>query len=1069
MSTVCPDTLSKGFCSRGDCTFRHDVFTCEPCGGIFTSQNAYNGHLQGRRHLNKVSGSALYVECPICHIVLSQTKWVKHTHAKSHKNKAQAQGVDPRVEPVEISGAAPSGTQFCNICRCIVPQHYWASHIIGRNHRRTEQFLAYKAVYDDAAKDKHGITVSHLEEGLDFGVVEVADAGQAQQELIVEITVPRARVRITSIKWSSQSSIRHRASPFEVSTTAPELILTFGRRVVLIVTLQEKTLGYYEDRLEISLEDVSLNQRFTIVRSMKARVGSKADHELLKPIAPYKPRPRGIRPQEKDVVEGIAPPALDAVKYVVTLPRAEIPKQVTSIISTGAVGKVVDQLKRTVLPPALTSESYGRFFKTLLWVEEHRMESDLETYDIPNATLRNHGPYYYLAVPGLAEKRPSVLVGDRILVQRLGVDTGKWFEGHVHFVRQMEVGLRFHGSFPAPGPNQQFHVRFKLNRIPVRRQHQALDTVFISERILFPTEAHLPAGIPAARRIAPFDRLIATNINQMKAIVAMMTLPPGSPPFLLFGPPGTGKTVTIVETIKQILNLKDPNAHILVCAPSNSAADLVASKLTSLGTEQLFRFYAPSRPKDTVPDGLLPFTCATRDGHFSHPPVPTLRRYKVMVTTCVSASFAFGVGIPRGHFTHIFVDEAGQATEPEVMIAVKTMADLKTNVILSGDPKQLGPIIRSAVARKLELDTSYMERLLERPIYQPAVGNGRVVVKLTKNYRSHPAILRYPNERFYNSDLEPCGDPKMINAYIGNSLLVSKKFPIIFHAMAGQDAREASSPSFFNIEEVLQVKAYVEALRADRTCRITDADIGIIAPYHAQVQKIRKILRPFADGVKVGSVEEFQGQERRVIIISTVRSSQEFVEYDLKHTLGFVANPRRFNVAVTRAKALLIVVGDPTVLSLDPLWRSFLNYIHRNKGWTGVPISWDPAEPVRDDGGYDAEIRARGVADMNDFAERMQGLTLQGVTGEVDEADANGDRPWRELDPCCREVYCCCFDLYMTGDAISGSSTHDLIPPTSTLISPPDRQMHTRTTCSNYKQQGPAMLRAVPVNVDGPR
>ncbi|KAA1476102.1 P-loop containing nucleoside triphosphate hydrolase protein [Dentipellis sp. KUC8613] len=995
---ICPNILSRGFCSNNTCEFQHDLFACDTCDTIFPSRSAYNDHLQSRRHRNRVSGASTYVECSICHVGLSQSNWAGHIRAKGHLNKAKAQGVDPRTDPVEPSNGAISGTQVCNVCHCGVPQRFWAAHFNGPTHRRAEQFLAYKAVYDDAAKDKHGVTISHIE-GLDFGIVEVADVPRARKELTIETTIPRAQVKILSIKWSSaSSSAKYQSSPFSMSGPASQSVLTFGRRASVTVALQQKTLGRWEDRLEVTLEDTLLGQRFTIVRSVRARIGSKSDYEALKPSAPYKPRPRGNRPQEKDVVEGIAPPALDAVRYVLSLPRAEIPKQIASIISTGSVDKIVDQLKRTVLPPALTSESYGRFFKILLWVEEHRMESDLQTYDIPNATLRAHGPYYYLVVPGLAEKRPSVLVGDRILVQRQGVDTGKWFEGHVHFVRQMEVGLRFHGSFPVPGLSQQHHVRFKLNRIPVRRQHQALDTAFISERILFPTEAHLPTSTLAARRIAPFDRNIATNINQMKAVVAMMSLPPGSPPFLLFGPPGTGKTVTTVETIKQILNLKDPNTHILVCAPSNSAADLIASKLTSLGTEQLFRFYAPSRPKDTVPDSLLPFTCSTPDGHFSHPPVPTLRRYKVMVTTCVSASFAFGVGIPRGHFSHIFVDEAGQATEPEVMIAVKTMADLKTNVILSGDPKQLGPIIRSAVARKLELDTSYMERLLERPMYLPAVCNGCVVVKLTKNYRSHPAILRYPNERFYDGDLEPCGDPKVINSYIGNPILVSKKFPIIFHGMTGQDAREASSPSFFNIEEVLQVKAYVEALRADRTCRITDADIGIIAPYHAQVQKIRKLLRPFADGVKVGSVEEFQGQERRVIIISTVRSSQEFVEYDLKHTLGFVANPRRFNVAVTRAKALLIVVGDPTVLSLDPLWRAFLNYVHRNKGWTGIPISWDPAEPVRVDGGYDAEIRARGVADMNDFAERMQGLTLQGVAGEVDEADANGDRPWRELE-----------------------------------------------------------------------
>ena len=93
-------------------------------------------------------------------------------------------------------------------------------------------------------------------------------------------------------------------------------------------------------------------------------------------------------------------------------------------------------------------------------------------------------------------------------------------------------------------------------------------------------------------------------------------------------------------------------------------------------------------------------------------------------------------------------------------------------------------------------------------------------MKLTKNYRSHNAILKYPNERFYSNELESCGDKGTIDYFLGSPLLVSNKFPVVFHAMSGKDDREASSPSFFNIEEVLQVKAYVEALRSDRQFRV---------------------------------------------------------------------------------------------------------------------------------------------------------------------------------------------------------------------------------------------------------
>lgn len=208
-----------------------------------------------------------------------------------------------------------------------------------------------------------------------------------------------------------------------------------------------------------------------------------------------------------------------------------------------------------------------------------------------------------------------------------------------------------------------------------------------------------------------------------------------------FTRPGTGKTVTVVESIRQIL-AKDPKAHILACAPSNSASDLIATRLSMLSPEELFRFYAPSRHKNQIPDELRDFACITDDGHFTAPPVPTLKRFRVIVSTCVSASFAHGVGMPRGHFTHIFVDEAGQATEPEVMIGIKTMADNDTNIILSGDPKQLGPIIRSAVARELGLEKSYLARLTERDVYNETTGHGiTYVISLPPSFQLDDKLI----------------------------------------------------------------------------------------------------------------------------------------------------------------------------------------------------------------------------------------------------------------------------------------------------------------------------------------
>ena len=102
-----------------------------------------------------------------------------------------------------------------------------------------------------------------------------------------------------------------------------------------------------------------------------------------------------------------------------------------------------------------------------------------------------------------------------------------------------------------------------------------------------------------------------------------------------------------------------------------------------------------------------------------------MKKYRVIVSTCFSASVPHGIGVPRGHFSHIFIDEAGQGTEPEIMISIKTMAGNDTNVVLSGDMKQLGPIVRSPVARELGLSTSYLDRLMANPAYDEREGHGK--------------------------------------------------------------------------------------------------------------------------------------------------------------------------------------------------------------------------------------------------------------------------------------------------------------------------------------------------------
>ncbi|XP_018601263.1 putative helicase mov-10-B.2 isoform X2 [Scleropages formosus] len=310
-------------------------------------------------------------------------------------------------------------------------------------------------------------------------------------------------------------------------------------------------------------------------------------------------------------------------------------------------------------------------------------------------------------------------------------------------------------------------------------------------------------------------------------------------------------------------------------------------------------------------------------------------------------------GIPVGHFSHIFIDEAGHAMEPECIIAVAGLLQPGTGqLVLAGDPKQLGPILRSPLAIQHGLGLSLLERLmLDNPLYQKAKPKGaydeHFVSKLLHNYRSHPAILRIPNELFYDGELQVFADHHLRESCCTWEHLPKKDFPVVFHGAMGRDEREANSPSFFNVTEIHILMDYLKKLLQTQgkkgLATLSPKEIGIITPYRKQVEKINKAIRIDKElnqlknikELKVGSVEEFQGQERKVIMVSTVRSSATYVKMDKEFNLGFLTNEKRFNVAMTRAKALLIVVGNPVILNKDLIWKRFIHYCKAEGGYTG--------------------------------------------------------------------------------------------------------------------------------------
>ncbi|XP_060926857.1 putative helicase mov-10-B.2 [Limanda limanda] len=708
---------------------------------------------------------------------------------------------------------------------------------------------------------------------------------------------------------------------------------------------------------------------FYIVRFIEARCLSSLGVELA-PIAPYKPQPLCTWTPEVDcrIVDGQRPEGLSVLrlKNEVPLKPYRIPPYVNQLIDSLKAGQPGQ--RQTLLETPLSRENYTQKFQLLLFLEERQMEVDIKRYNIPNNERAEHAVMtrdkdnkrlLVLEVPGVAENRPSVLRGDVLLVCPSG-ESGVKFRGYVHSVELNRVKLGFSSDLLSRFfEGMRFSVEFTLNRTGLRVQQRAAELAALHglEELLFPAPpARQPAELPDLRLC---DRNLEKNPQQFGAVQHIVAGSSKPAPYLVFGPPGTGKTVTLVEAIKQIEKTQ-ASCHILACAPSNSAADLLCKKiLDHVDRLKVHRMYASSRDPRCVPEELK--TCSNLEGDcYVFPVKAELMEYRVMVTTLVTAGRLVTGGIPAGHFTHVFVDEAGHAVETECLIPLAGLLHAQTGqVVLAGDPKQLGPILRSPLALKHGLGVSLLQRMMTHfSLYQKDHGelDCRFVTKLLCNYRSHPSILKVPNELFYDSELLCSADEVLRNSYCNWPHLPKIGFPLIFHGVTGVDEREASSPSFFNRAEVEVLMEYVKKLLENQgkkgLATISPRDIGIIAPYRKQVQKIRqalnKVQKSFKfmnmDQLKVGSVEEFQGQERRVILVSTVRSSSRYTDFDKQFNLGFVKNEKRFNVAITRAKALLIVLGNPRVLNTDPTWAHFIKFCSDSGGYDGISLSGVLAE-----------------------------------------------------------------------------------------------------------------------------
>lgn len=425
---------------------------------------------------------------------------------------------------------------------------------------------------------------------------------------------------------------------------------------------------------------------------------------------------------------------------------------------------------------------------------------------------------------------------------------------------------------------------------------------------------------------------------------------------------------------------KDPGFHgsILLCAPSNPAADTLALRLKAhFEPKCLLRLNQCSRTFAEVPQELLPY-CYVKDDLFNLPPLSKLMGYKIVVTTCQAADILVQARVTNRdltslqnnmisilnpelragqaplHWASLLIDEAAQATEPECLIPLTVVSPPTLYprhecpiFVMAGDQHQLNP---RTYHRSTTLHISLFERLsnisvyashplarktLHRTLHQSPMLRPPFV-NLVRNYRSHPAILAVPSSMFYENTLIP--EALITDSLLPWSVWRGRRWPVLFACNGGIDNCEdirGVGGGWHNTREANKAIAYARDL-LDQAMVSDQSEICIMSPFPAQVYLLRRLARQSKLwAVNIGPTEAFQGLESRFVIVCTTRARQRFLDEDQLRGHGIVNEKKKFNVAITRAKEGLVVLGNPWVLATDPCWLTFMHFCWRNSLWQG--------------------------------------------------------------------------------------------------------------------------------------
>lgn len=488
-------------------------------------------------------------------------------------------------------------------------------------------------------------------------------------------------------------------------------------------------------------------------------------------------------------------------------------------------------------------------------------------------------------------------------------------------------------------------VQLFFDETSYRLMFEALDRVIRARsgrladlRDIFYTKA------PASRYTFDAMRFPWLNASQEKAVNEVLWAKDVA---VVHGPPGTGKTTTLVEAIFETLRRE---SQVLVCAQSNMAVDWISEKLVDRGINVL-RIGNPTR----VNDKMLSFTYERRfEAHPDYPQLWSIRkairelrqqrkhadswhqkmdRLKSRATELelrirsslfgearVIASTLTGAAnrvLEGEKYSTLFIDEAAQALEAACWIAIRKAG----RVILAGDHCQLPPTVKSIMALKGGLGKTLMERIVEN--------KPETVTLLKMQYRMNEQIMKFSSEWFYNGMVESA-------PMVSHRGILDYDIPMMWIDTAECDGKEEFVGENFGrinraeAEMTLQtLQQYLEKIGKQRILE-ESIDVGIISPYRAQVQLLRKELRkreffrPYRHLLTVNTVDGFQGQERDIILISLVRSNDG-------GDIGFLRDLRRMNVAITRARMKLIILGSSETMTSHPFYKKLYEYVGQLK------------------------------------------------------------------------------------------------------------------------------------------